>query len=242
MTIKNRMNPRFEIEPIREGVSDKNCFATVMPFLDNSKVLLAIQEIRKKLNLLNLIGHESYNEWFDSVTRSLKTAAPTWEAYFKGCIEILEKYGRQDIHYGTLWKAVVCGKITNADCRSAYPEAIYPDLKPCIIPRLAIFFTSNTEEKEVIEAFRERGKVVERYLKYEVGKGFPVGKLIGRNVTLKSLKEQRSCYWMRVGGGLNYKEIADNLGETGEFMASPLEYARNRYRSYKRRVETSIRI
>ena len=86
--------------------------------------------------------------------------------------KVLETYGRQDVHYHTLWIAVVCNKIRDTDCVSTYIEIVYPDLKPGLLPKLALIFTPNSTEKEIIKTFKtERDSIIQKYLLYEVGKG-----------------------------------------------------------------------
>jgi hypothetical protein len=246
------------MQPIIEKIHNKSNFARVMPFLDNPKILQEISKLRKHLGLKKIISPKQYDVWFDYQTSpSVHSSESTkiWRTYHQGCCEILERYGRQDIHYHTLFKAVVCGQVVDEDCISSYVEIIYPDLKPCLLPKLSITFLPETTISELKKSFfRERDIYIQRYLEFEIGKGSKVRDLVGSNVSIQQLKQQRKFYLLHSEKG--YGKIADLVGMTKDIclkncstkteIASEkriaLESVRSKVNSYERRIQNAIRL
>lgn len=233
------------IKPVEEELENKHNFIRVMPFLDHPNILSEIQNLRKQLGLKELIPYGKYQEWFDENTSenvSKQQTALIWDVYLNGCIKLLEAYNRQDIHYFSVWKATICNKINDTDCVSTYVEIIYPDLKPCLMPKLAIIFTPESTKEEIIRAFKtEKNRLIKDYLLYEVGKGSKVQDLLKTNVSIKQLKEQRKLYLKHKPGIFGYRRIADSFSQESRKNVG-LEYVRTRINSYQRRVELSIRL
>lgn len=247
MSIKTNIYNKFI--PIRENLDKVLTFAQIMPFLDNEKILSEIYKARELLKLNKLIPHKKYEEWFDYQTKAKSSAALTWRVYFQFCPSVLEKYGRQDIHYHTLWIAIVCGEITEEDCKTCYVEIIYPDLKPTLLPKLVVCFNPSTTIEELESVFKkEKGNYIKKYLNYEIAKRQPIKKLIKANVNLQALREERNLYLIRKQERLSYLEIAKkkkiiekiNPGRYNDKNETAREYVRSRIKSYEARVDNSL--
>jgi len=243
------------MEPIKENIQDKNIYVRVMPFLDNEKVQQEILRVRNLIHNLipsftSLIPQGEYNKWFDYATQAKETMeihSSIMNLYPHECVNILEKFGRQDIHYHALWKAIVCGEITDSDCPSVWVDVTTPN-GFSVLPRLVIVIQPQTtwEEIEKVLKSSQTKKTIEQYEQFEIGNGIIPCRLVGENDSIETFKKQRELFLIYKPKIFGYQRTANTMGvkedRSSKEQRKDLEKARTKIETYKNRVERSIRV
>ena len=241
------MNMNMSIDPIEINVADNKTFGQLAFRFDKPSFLKDVKRSRRKLGINKLVGNRLVEGRELKVGRAWARYTPAQQEAAKHygisgvtiltdadleTEKLVKKYNFPILFVSAVKHAIMSGKVTEknlerkAECVLIEPEDYLELAKQGTYeePFLAIQFTSDASEKDILKAFRGRKSVLRDYRR--------VAKKRNKEPdTISNIKRDRDWYWKNIKG-MSYGKIwSGQKGISKEGVAQAIE-------QYKKRLES----